>query len=154
MVIEIGDLLNKAARSTCSINMLNPICSSVVYTSIVLSVLVILIMIIINPSKSEGSAAMGILKMFLYVFIFTLIILFLHSSTIKSNYKKKYLNNNVDNFITKMHNSRDDPIYNKSKVSVVPDTKLKDLQKTGGEEDESNKNKSISEIINNINNQL
>lgn len=118
MPIEMGTFLGGMTNSVYSVTGLNKIFSSVVYTSIILSIIVLLIIMFIYPCRKDTPSWL-LLKVLLYVFIINIAILSLHNSIIKNDYKEKYLNSNIDNFMNNVNN-RDNGIYDEENIKVSP----------------------------------
>ncbi len=118
MPIEMGTFLGGMTNSVYSVTGLNKIFSSVAYTSIILSIIVLLIIMFIYPCKKDTPSWL-LLKVLLYVFIINIAILSLHNSIVKNDYKEKYLNTNIDNFMNNVNN-RDNGIYEEENIKVSP----------------------------------
>lgn len=118
MPIEMSTFLGGMTNSVYSVTGFNKIFSSVAYTSIILSVIILIILMFIYPCKKDTPSWI-LLKVLLYVFIINIAILSLHNSIIKNDYKEKYLNTNIDTFMTNINN-RDNAIYEQDNVKVMP----------------------------------
>jgi hypothetical protein len=152
MAIEINSFFGGICNSIYSATGLNHIFSSVLYTSIMLSITIILVIMLLYPGK-KGTPVWVIFKLFLYIMMIITVVFSIHNSFIKNNYKEKYLNSNVSDLMDNIHGGR---MYNDEKISVQPHL---DSYKIGGEIDEldeinenspDGKRLSLSEMIDDL----
>lgn len=116
MAVEFNSFLGGLTNSIYSVVGLNHIFSSVLYTSIVLSVLVVLLIIMLYPCK-KGTPMWILFKLFLYVLMLIVVVFSIHNSFIKNDYKEKYLKSNVNNLINNIHGGH---VYGEEMVKVSP----------------------------------
>ncbi len=116
MPIEISSFLGGISNSIYSITGLNHIFSSVLYTALGLSIVIIIIIMLIYPCKKDTPLWL-LFKTFLYIMIVIMMSFSIHSNFIRNNYKEKYLNNNVS---TMMNNTHGGVVYVDEKVDVRP----------------------------------
>jgi hypothetical protein len=89
MTIEINTLLNNVVNKVYGAPKSNAVLSSVLYTTLLMSVSVLLIILLIYPTK-PNSPVWLLVKTFLYVFMSNAIILILHRNMLKHTYEEKY----------------------------------------------------------------
>lgn len=114
----MGTFLGGVTNSVYSVTGFNKIFSNVAYTAIILSIIMIIIIMFIYPCKKDTPSWL-LLKVLLYVFIVNIALLSLHNSIIKNDYKEKYLNSNIDEFMNNVNN-RDNGIYGEENIKVSP----------------------------------
>ncbi len=113
----MGSFLSNICYSVYSTTGLHSVFSSILYTSIILSIIVLLILMFIYPCK-KGTPSWILIKIFLYVLSINTIVFAIHNSIIKNNYKEKYLNNNVDTLMQNVYGGNKSPIYETEKLPV------------------------------------
>lgn len=146
MAIEINSFFGGICNSIYSATGLNYIFSSVLYTSLVLSVIIILMILLLYPAK-RGSPAWLILKLFLYILMAITIVFSIHNSFIRNNYKEKYLNNNVSSLMDNIHGGG--LVYGNDKIKVQPNLESYP-EDHSNEEDFDEKPLSLSEMIDDL----
>lgn len=125
MTIEIGHFLGDISNSTYSSSGLNSIFGSVLYTSILLSIVLLLIICFIYPCK-KNTPLWVTFKLMFYVFIGVLSILYLHHGALYHKYEKKIEDRSVSNLINGINNPS--PAYEGDRIQVNP------ILVTGGNE--------------------
>ena len=123
MAIEINSFFGGICNSIYSATGFNRILSSVVYTSLTMSIMIIIAIMLIYPAK-KNSPSWLLLKLFLYIFIGITFMFSIHSSFIRNNYKEKYLNSNVNTLMNNIHGG--EAVYNNEKIKVQPNLEIKE----------------------------
>lgn len=104
MSIEINSLFGNITNSIYSTTGLNNLFVSIIWTSVILSIIIIIILMFMYPAK-KGTPAWILFKIFLYIVAINTIILSVHNSIISNNYKEKYLDKSSDQFISNINKS-------------------------------------------------
>jgi Ca2+/Na+ antiporter len=125
MPIEIGSVLGGICNKTYSITGLNVIFSSIINTAIVLTLITLILIMVIYPCK-KNTPMWLLFKLFLYILISIVFVLYLHNSTIKNNYEKKYRNNNLEKFIGGMESNS--ITHSNDIIEVSPNHSKKDIK--------------------------
>lgn len=94
MAIEMSSLFGNVYNKAYSIKGLNVIFSNIIYTSIILSCIMLIIIVVIYPCK-KNTPYWLIMKIFFYILFSSIVFLSIHSSIIKNNYQKKYMDSDV-----------------------------------------------------------
>jgi hypothetical protein len=119
MPIEINSLFEGAYRSVYSSTGLDNVFSNILYTSALLTVIVLVIILFVYPHKHASTRL--IFKVLLYIFAANVVVLALHSNFVKESYKNKYLNKNMSNFIDDIHAYGGNNIYADDKIRIQPE---------------------------------
>ena len=119
MSIEINTFFGDIFNSIYSATGLNKILRNVLYTSLFLSIIILVVTVTIYPCK-KNTPMWIIFKLYIYILIISTIIISIHNNFIKSDFKEKYLNENVNHLMNNIHGANYDQ---KDKVEVIPDFK-------------------------------
>ncbi len=117
MTIEFNSFFGSVSNSIYSTTGLNHIFSSVLYTSLSMTIIIIIMVLLIYPAR-ENSPSWIVVKLFLYVFGGVLAIFSVHGSFIKNDYKEKCENNRVNNLMNSIHGGKF--VYNGDSIPVQP----------------------------------
>lgn len=129
MAIEFNVLTGGISNYLYEIPMLNSAFSNVLYTSIILSILLMIILLFIYPcsnsrgsrgSKSESKTNVFI-KLFLYLVLVNTGILTIHHSMVSTKYKEKLANSTNEAFINNITQRGGNVVYSDENIRVVPD---------------------------------
>ena len=123
MAIDISYSYN-LVKSTC-LNYLGRTLKSTFWTAVLIVIIILFIVTFMYPSKSNRSFG-KLIKPIIYMFIFTLIILFIHDSCIKDESKILQEDNSTSNIIggIKLHNEKNNEksiyevVYGKNKEEI------------------------------------
>ena len=123
MAIDISYSYN-LVKNTC-LNYLGRTLKSTLWTTILIVIIILFIVTFMYPSKSNRSFG-KLIKPIIYMFIFTLIILFIHDSCIKDESKILQEDNSTSNIIggIKLHNEKNNEksiyevVYGKNKEEI------------------------------------
>lgn len=118
MAIEFSSFLGNINKSIQSIPFLNVVLSSVIYTSIILSILVIIVMLFIYPQ--EHTPGWILVKVFIYIVILNTIVFSAHHAIIKDIYKDTAETKKSEEFMTNINNHKIGGIYQADNIRVVP----------------------------------
>lgn len=91
MPVDIGASTRKVCGTAFGSNFLRYVLLSPVYTSIIISVMLVIIVIVIYPAQ-RGASGYSLFKVFLYSTITSLLIIYMHNSILKHNLEDKYAN--------------------------------------------------------------
>lgn len=116
MTIQFSDFLSDINNSVYSIPFFNVVLSSVIYTSIVLSILVLIMVLFICPSSEISTITFG--KMFIYLFIVNTLVFSAHYSVMGNKLRESSNIQSGDEFISNI--SRRGGAYDKDNISVKP----------------------------------
>jgi hypothetical protein len=152
MAIEFGSFIGNINNGIYSVPFLNVIFSSILYTSIILSILLIFILLTIQPPEDSS---FELFKIFVYTFITNIIIFSVHSSIVSNNYKEQYEDKKsyelMDNINDKMGGSA---IYAEDTIKVMPQFKNSEAESDNEDREEEIKVKSISDMLDNMENAI
>ena len=152
MAIEFGSFIGNINNGIYSVPFLNVIFSSVLYTSIILSILLIVILLTIQPPEDSS---FELFKIFVYTFITNIIIFSVHSSIVSNNYKEQYEDKKsyelMDNINDKTGGAA---IYAEDTIKVMPQFKSSEAESDNEDREEEIKVKSISDMLDNMENAI
>lgn len=86
MAIEFGTLFSDATKSLCNTSGMRSTFNSILWVSLILSIIMILLMIIFYPRK--GNSFWSILKIFMYSLIANATVLTIHDSCVQHEFDK------------------------------------------------------------------
>jgi hypothetical protein len=104
-----------------SMPIIGTILSNLVYTSIILSIIILIMVMTILPCKS-GTSSTQVLKAFVYVLITNAIVFALHNSSVSNMYREKYANAEIGTFMGNI-NRKTGGAYTVDNIKVSPQFK-------------------------------
>lgn len=119
MTIEINSFFGSIYNSFYSVTGLNKIFSSVVYTSILISGLIVLLLMFLYPCK-KNTPLWILFKIFIYILTIMVFTLSIHNSLVRNRYKSQYQDTSINNMMDTIHGGRNDIVYNNEKMQVNP----------------------------------
>lgn len=119
MAIEFSSFLGNINNTIYSMPFLNCILSSVVYTSIILSILIIIMVLFIYPCKKD-TPGWVLVKLFIYIFAINTIIFSARYSMMSNQINEKSNDESSSNFITNINRRGGSNVYNNESIKVVP----------------------------------
>jgi len=134
MPIELCKVFKDTFEMTFASNGLNKIFYSKIYTTAFLTVVVLMIMILIYPCK-KGTPMWILGKVGLYVFIASLVVIFIHDGVVQFKTKQTLGGNDSDNFIGGIGN---DNVMYESGMKPSPITGRGGLSEYIDQSDQSN----------------
>ncbi len=149
MPIEISNFFSDINTSMFNIIGLNRIFTSVIYTSLLISVIVMIIVLFLYPYKKSTPSYLFI-KSFLYITMAVTIILALHSSFIRTYYRAKSQDTELNSFVDRVGGNN----HSEDSVPIVPSQVISDNQQDIDDdigEIMPEKNKTVSEMLDSIN---
>jgi hypothetical protein len=145
MPIDFYSSIKKTSQWAFNSPLLNNLLGSSIFVSLLISFIMVLIIMIMYPAKS-GSSITIVLKMFLYMFMSSLIVIFLHDGIIKYMFEEQMDTKKMDSMMmgTTIDDREKFALYNSDRNMVKPT-----LNVSGGEElDKSPDEKEDNIIIN------
>jgi hypothetical protein len=103
MAIQFSEIFNNLNNSVYSVPIFNTILGSIFYTSIILSILVIIMVVFISPDNTIAPTSFT--KMFIYLFIINTLVFSAHYSMQADKYKEKSNEHASTEFITNINRS-------------------------------------------------
>jgi hypothetical protein len=119
MAIEFSSVFGTISNGIYSIPFMNTILSSVLYTSIILSILLIIVIMFIYPGK-KNSSSWVLVKLFIYLTIANVVVLSAHHSIMNNKYKERDSNDDSVKFIDNISKRGGNVVYANDSVQVIP----------------------------------
>jgi len=110
MPIDLCSSVNKISNYTFGSGFLNTIFGSSLSVAFVVSIIMILLIMMMYPAKS-GTSLLIIVKLFIYMFMFTLLIVFLHDGVLKYAMKENVESETDSSFIKNTATMGGDVVY-------------------------------------------
>jgi hypothetical protein len=126
MPIDMGSTIKKASQWAFGSPILHGIMSNNLLIAGLISLVMILIIMIMYPAKKNTKSNV-LVKMFFYMFISSVFILFLHDSVIKNSFEER----DTDGITDELHTFNNYNIINKP---IVPERQQRVLPKPQSEE--------------------
>jgi hypothetical protein len=118
MPFELSESLKKTCGMTFASRGLNTLFSSNFYTTLILTILILLLITVIYPCK-KGTPFWLVGKLGFYIFITTLAILFIHDGVSYTAYQKSVVGGEDDEFVESLGGS-DNIAFSGDKLPVNP----------------------------------
>ncbi len=115
----MGPLVGNIRNSTYSHMGINGIFGSVLYTSLILTMILIIIVALLVPKK-KNTKSWVMFKLFIYTLISVLGVVALHNSIVKSTYQVRYQDRNAETLLSHIGNAQHNPLYLSNRVQVAP----------------------------------
>lgn len=119
MPIELSDTLKNTFGMSFASRGLNNLFCSKIYTTIILTIIIIILIIIIYPCK-KGTPFWVVGKLGLYIFISTLVVLFVHNGIVYESYKKEISGDEDDEFVNNVIDGKNNVAFNSENMTVKP----------------------------------
>jgi hypothetical protein len=119
MPIDLYSSVNKVSHFAFGSTLLNSLFSNTVVTALIITFIMVLAVMILYPARS-GTPIMEVVKMFIYMFIFNLIVIFVHDGVIKYVIKEQYQDKDSNELMQGTNISGRNPVYGQNYVSVDP----------------------------------
>ena len=134
MTVEIGSLLGNVTNKTYGAPGLKCIFTNIIYTSVLMAIIILIILCVILPPYKTKSWIF--IKLFIYIFLSSASILFIHKSIIKHEYDKIRSNNKISNMMSNIDSNK--TIFQKDMIEIRPSLTSSMNQQTmvGGELDQ------------------
>jgi hypothetical protein len=116
-MFELSAIGNKACGWSFASKGLNALFCSRIYTSGILTILIVLLIMILYPCK-KGTPCLILVKLGFYVFICTYITIFIHDGILHKESNDKLGESKNDNFINSI--GSDDVVYGNDNIPVKP----------------------------------
>jgi hypothetical protein len=130
MPIDLYCTLKKTSQWAFGSSFLNSVLGSSIFVSIVVSLVMVLIVMIMYPAKA-GTSFSVVAKMFVYMFLGTMVVVFLHDGVIKYMLEEEHAADKSEEFMqnTTIGGREYDPAYSNMYKPIVPNApKLNDGQ--------------------------
>ena len=118
MPIDLLSSIKKTSQWTFSSPTLNNILGSSFFVSIVIALLMVLLIMIMYPAKKHTPVSV-LLKMFIYMFFGTMLIVFLHDGVIKTMYDEEQQNSEADDLMSGVNITNADAVYNTNPIPTI-----------------------------------
>ena len=118
--------LSESLKNTCSMTFasrgVNAIFSNKIYTSAILTIMIIVLIMILYPGK-KGTPFWIVGKLGVYIFLVSLAVIFIHNGVVYSAFENKKGNKEIDGFIS---NLGDDSniAFKGDNIAVKPKTNI------------------------------
>ena len=89
MPVEVGKLCKSVCYNTVGNKIFGPILTSPLYTSLVITIFIIILILFLYPTK-KGTELKKMIKPFVYIFSITGVILFLHMGSLRAEFEDEY----------------------------------------------------------------
>ena len=106
MAIDLYSTLKNTSQWAFGSTILNGILSSSIFVAFVIAMIMVLLIMLMYPAKS-GTSFSVVCKLFVYMFLGSLLVLFLHDGVLTYMLKEEYSNNSTDSL---MQDVLDEPI--------------------------------------------
>jgi hypothetical protein len=134
MPIDLYSSVKKTSKWAFDSPFLNNVLGSTLFVSIIIALIMILIIMIMYPAKS-GTSFSVVLKMFFYMFIGSLVVLFLHDGIIKHMIEEEYQSDSSDVLMRGTTSiGRMESLMNINPIEVKPNLN-KDIKIKGGNDE-------------------
>ncbi len=116
MAIDLYNTLRNTSQWAFGSSILNGILSSSIFVAFVIALLMVLLIMMMYPAKS-GTSFSVVFKIFIYMFLSSLFVLFLHDGVLTYMIKEEHAKTNSDSL---MQDVLDDPptMVNKSSIKI------------------------------------
>ena len=115
--------LAESFKNTCSMTFtsrgINSIFCSKIYTSAILTVMILVLIMVLYPGKS-GTSILIIGKLGLYIFLVSMAVIFIHDGVVHSSYTNKKTDDDNKSFMNDLNEKN--PIYKPDDLQVRPNT--------------------------------
>ncbi len=98
MAIDLYSTLKNTSQWAFGSAILNGILSSSIFVAFVIALIMVLLIMLMYPAKS-GTSFSVVCKLFVYMFLGSLLVLFLHDGVLTYMIKEEYSNNNTDSLM-------------------------------------------------------
>jgi hypothetical protein len=125
MPLEISNLLNDSFGWSFSSRGLNSLFSNKFYTSLILTIIILILIMNIYPCK-KGTPSWITFKLGFYILIASLSIIFIHDGILHGIYEKDVVSGETDAFINALGGDTN-PAFSKDNTPVHPDLNKKNI---------------------------
>jgi ABC-type glucose/galactose transport system permease subunit len=136
--------LSKVVKNTCQLSMnsrgLNVIFCSKIYTTVVLTFVIIILIMLIYPSKKNTSGFVFV-KLCIYIFIATLGTIMIHDGVLHNDTMEKTGCFESDDFVDRI--SADDVVYGDDSIEITANTGVSGV--SGGNQINTEKSDKVSD---------
>jgi len=148
MPIDICSSLNKISQYTFGSSFLYNTFGNTLSVSLIISIIMMLLVIILYPAHPNTSF-ITVLKLFMYMFLGSLVVVFLHNSVIKYYYEEKHNNAASLDIIRGINANNRDAVYgNYQSIQPSSTQQNQDSQTSQDNKQDDNLNDAINTLLN------
>jgi hypothetical protein len=118
MPIDLLSSIKKTSQWTFSSPTLNGVLGSSFFVSIVIALLMVLLIMIMYPAKKNTPISI-LLKMFIYMFFGTMLVVFLHDGVIKTMYDEEQQCSEEETLMSGVNIKNADVVYNTNPIPTI-----------------------------------
>ena len=119
MPIDFNETLKKTTQWAFGSPLLNSILGSGLFMAIVISLIMVIIVMLVYPAKN-GAQFKPIAKMFIYMFIGTVFLMFLHDGILKHTIEEEISRKEIDNLSFGVQRRQVNPAYSGAHQQITP----------------------------------
>jgi hypothetical protein len=118
MPIDLGSSIKKTSQWAFESSFLNSVLGSSLFVGLVIAFIMILLIMVMYPSK-PGTPFSVLCKMFIYMFLSSMLVIFLHDGVIKYMYDEQNKDNFNEEFINGTESTERDPTYTQKSIQPI-----------------------------------
>jgi hypothetical protein len=115
MSIDLSSSVKKTSQWAFSSPFLNGVLGSSLFVALVIAIVMVLLIMFMYPAK-HGTPFMLVVKMFIYMFFISMVVIFLHDGVAKAAIAEEYRGKELDDLARGIDRTGKDPVYGNTPV--------------------------------------